>query len=72
MIKMALMVCASCPAQYDCAEYAVVGMMRAGTWAMGITNLTWLQSQTDALNIIAYTRRKQLNVNTHVNQRRLS
>jgi len=47
MIKMALMVCHGCVAQYDCARYAVEGKMQAGTWSMGITNLNWLQEQAD-------------------------
>lgn len=72
MIKMALMVCASCKAQHDCAQYAVEGMMRAGTWAMGITNLTWLQAQPDSMNILRHARRNNLTVNTYVNERRLS
>jgi hypothetical protein len=53
MIKMALMVCFSCTAQYECANFAVEGMMRAGTWAMGITNLGWLQEQDDWQDIVA-------------------
>lgn len=56
MIKMALMVCHSCQAQFDCADFAVRGMMRAGTWAMGITNLGWLQEQPDWEDIIAVAR----------------
>ena len=53
LIKLALMVCQSCEAQYDCARYAVRGKMQAGTWAMGITNLDWLQDQEDWEEIIA-------------------
>jgi hypothetical protein len=52
MIKMALMVCSACPAQYDCCRFAVRGLMQAGTWAVGITNLGWLQEREDALEII--------------------
>lgn len=51
LIKMALMVCRTCPAQYDCTRYAVQGQMRAGTWAMGIANLRWLQTRPDAADI---------------------
>ena len=72
MIRMALMVCSTCKAQYDCATYAVQGMMRAGTWAMGITNLTWLQNQPAPLDVIGHARRKRLVVNTYVNELRLS
>ncbi len=52
MIRMALMVCATCQAHYDCARYAVNGLMMAGTWAMGIFQLSWLQDRPDALDII--------------------
>jgi hypothetical protein len=53
LIKMALMVCHTCVVQYDCARYAVEGKMQAGTWAMGITNLKWLQEQDDWVDHIA-------------------
>lgn len=56
MIKMALMICATCPVQYDCAAYAVQGLMQAGTWAMGIANLRWLQGQEGALDLVAEAR----------------
>lgn len=53
MIKMALMVCHSCAVQYECARFAIEGKMQAGTWAMGITNLTWLAQQPDWEEILA-------------------
>lgn len=56
MIKMALMICATCPVQYDCAAYAVQGLMQAGTWSMGIANLRWLQGQEGALDLVAEAR----------------
>lgn len=56
MIKMALMICATCPVQYDCAAYAVEGLMQAGTWSMGIANLRWLQGQEGALDLVAEAR----------------
>lgn len=52
LIKAALMVCHACPVQYDCARYAAEGLMRAGTWAMKIGDLRWLQRQGDALRLI--------------------
>lgn len=71
MIKMALMVCQACSAQWDCADYAVRGMMRAGTWSMGITNLLWLQNRPDGLDIVAEARRKHAVVHDFVQKRRL-
>lgn len=57
MIKMALMICATCPVQYDCAAYAVQGLMQAGTWAMGIANLRWMQDNaTEPLALIEEAR----------------
>lgn len=52
LVKYALIVCASCDAQYDCARYSVqtgsagvIASMRAGS-------MTWLQKQTDWAEII--------------------
>lgn len=53
LIELALMYCYSCPAQYDCARYAVDGEISAGTWAMGIVELEWLQTQPQARRIIS-------------------
>lgn len=39
MIKLALMICETCPAQYQCARYAIDAGMLAGTWAMKIVDL---------------------------------
>lgn len=39
MIRLALMQCKRCPAQYECARYAVKAGMIAGTWAMKIVDL---------------------------------
>jgi hypothetical protein len=53
MQKLALIHCAGCPVQYDCAEYAVeAGLMLAGTWAMKIVDLAWLQKQDDWREIL--------------------
>lgn len=38
-IEMALIVCASCPAQYDCARFAVVVQEEHCTWAMHVEDL---------------------------------
>lgn len=47
MQKLALIHCASCPVQYDCAEYAIEAGMLAGTWAMKIVDLDWLRNQDE-------------------------
>lgn len=52
LIRMALTVCWSCPAQYDCARFAVEGLMVAGTWAMDIGDLKWLQAQDDGVEFV--------------------
>ncbi len=44
----AKMMCQICPVQWDCARYAVRGMMQAGTWAMRITFLRDLQKDQPA------------------------
>lgn len=56
IVKAALMLCSSCPVQYDCAEYALQGLMIAGTWAMDINDLKWLQRQTDGQSIVDLAR----------------
>jgi hypothetical protein len=54
--KYALMICNSCDAQYDCADYAVDAKMIAGSWAMPITQLRWLQGRSDAHDLIDMAR----------------
>ena len=66
LINAALIVCHSCPAQYDCASYAVTGRMKAGTWSMRIGELEWLQRQSDALAIIQRARRRNIPIQIHV------
>lgn len=56
MIELGLMSCFSCPAQYECAHYAVDGRVNAGTWAMKIVDLTWLGRQPDSAAIIELAR----------------
>jgi hypothetical protein len=56
LVKYALIICSGCPSQYDCADYAVDGLMIAGTWAMPITQLRWLQKQSDAHDVIEMAR----------------
>lgn len=45
MIELALMSCFACPAQYDCARYAICAKVRAGTYAMKISDLIWLRGK---------------------------
>jgi hypothetical protein len=44
-IEMALMICRSCPAQYDCARFALATDERFGTWAMPLEDLKLLKKQ---------------------------
>lgn len=44
LVKVALLICFSCPVQWDCARYAVEGQMKGGTWSMRITALRDLQN----------------------------
>lgn len=66
MIRAALMVCHSCPAQYDCARYAVKGWAMAGTWAMNIHVLQWLQKQRDWGRLIDYAEANDLPLQDYV------
>lgn len=60
LVKWALIVCRGCPAQYDCAAYAVEGWMIAGTWSMPLTHLAWLRKQPDWEDIIADARQRKV------------
>lgn len=53
MIKVALSHCFGCPAQYACAEYGLRARVRAGTYAMKISDMRWMQGQEDALEMVA-------------------
>lgn len=44
LTEMAVMICQTCPVQYDCARYAVDYEEPAGTWAMHRRHLEWLQN----------------------------
>jgi len=56
MARYAQMICFSCPAQYDCLAFAIEGKMIAGTWAVGVKTLRWLQTQPDALDLVEMAR----------------
>jgi hypothetical protein len=68
LVRYALLLCASCDAQYDCATYAVQATMIAGTWSMPITQLRWLQSQDDALDLIDLARDNEMPVQVVASQ----
>lgn len=62
LVKYALILCSGCLAQYDCATYAIKGMMIAGTWSLPITQLRWLQGQQDGLDMVEMARESKLPV----------
>lgn len=64
LVRYALIICHGCPAQYDCATYAVKATMIAGTWSMPVTQLRWLQAQDDGLDLIEIARSRHAAVQT--------
>lgn len=58
LIKAALMVCAACPVQYQCALWAIEIEEEAGTWSMEHDHLLWLIRQDDS-EAIVHTARLQ-------------
>lgn len=57
LVQFAALMCRSCPAQWDCARFAVEGKMMAGTWSMPITELRWMQKQEGATDLIEDARK---------------
>jgi len=51
-IAMALMVCRNCPAQYDCARFAIAADEKWGTWAMPLEDLKRLKKDPWAARTI--------------------
>ena len=47
LIAYALLVCQSCPVQWECARFAMTTWENWGTWAMGISDARWLHDQPD-------------------------
>ena len=45
LIAYALLVCANCPAQWDCTTFALQTMPNWGTWGCDITDLRWLNGR---------------------------
>lgn len=70
MIEVALLTCQGCPVQYQCAKFAVLGRMNAGTWAMHPHDLVWLGQQKDRLRIISDAEAAGLPVGRVVRQQR--
>lgn len=56
MVAVALNTCGMCPAQWDCASWALRVDEDYGTWGMKIGDLKWLKTQPDALDIIEAAR----------------
>ncbi|MBT8241663.1 MAG: WhiB family transcriptional regulator [Acidimicrobiia bacterium] len=56
LIEAALMICAGCPAQYQCALWAVEVREESGTWSMKHDHLLWLIRQDDSEAIIHMAR----------------
>jgi hypothetical protein len=56
LIEAALMICGTCPAQYQCALWAVEIKEESGTWAMKHDHLLWLIRQPDSEAIIHQAR----------------
>jgi hypothetical protein len=68
LVNLALLYCAGCKAQYDCARFAVEGRMIAGTWSMRIGDLKWLQrlKGNEGLALIAEAEATHVAVAVHV------
>jgi len=52
LIAAALMICGTCPAQYQCALWAVEIKEESGTWGMEHDHLLWLIRQPDSEAVI--------------------
>jgi hypothetical protein len=70
MAAHALNECGMCPAQWDCARWAVEVHEDYGIWAMRWDDLKWLRSQSDVFNIIESARAKHRTVQVTVVQLR--
>ncbi len=71
LIALAVLICEGCPAQWDCATYAVRGLMQGGTWATTPRNVRWLVDEADApLDLIEAARSEGVPVNVAVRSAR--
>jgi hypothetical protein len=71
LIKAALTICSSCPAQYQCALWAIEMEEEAGTWAMEHDHLLWLIRQDDSEGIVHEARLAEEPVQVAVKQKML-
>jgi hypothetical protein len=56
LIQIACTLCAMCPAQWDCATFAVMVEEDFGVWAMPLAMLEWLRRRRDRMQIIERAR----------------
>lgn len=70
IVDYALLVCSACPAQYSCATHAVENEERAGTWAMRVKTLLWLQKRPDWRDILLHAELEAMPVQVAVRARR--
>jgi hypothetical protein len=71
LVKAALMICASCQAQYQCALWAIDIEEEAGTWGMHHDHLLWLIRQDDSEGIVNQARMAGEPVQVAVKQKML-
>jgi len=70
LLDVGLTFCAMCPAQWDCAIWAINVGERTGTWGMLYDDLIWLREQKNPINIIESARGKGASVQVAVSTRR--
>jgi hypothetical protein len=72
VIAAALLVCAACPAQYDCARWAVTVEAEnlSGTWSALLTDMRWLISRPAALDVIASAEDEGISVQVAIRKAR--
>ena len=69
--KAAVGVCFSCPAQWDCARFAVEGAEECGVWGMIMRDLRWLlASGLDGVALIEGARKRGVPVQVMVGRLR--
>lgn len=66
LTEMAVMVCQTCPVQYDCTRYAVEYAEAAGTWGCRRRHLEWLFKRSDAMLIIGAAEAEAVPVEQYV------
>ena len=66
MVAFALSGCRICPAQYDCAVFAIETEAAEGTYSMPIEQMLKLRRRGDAIAIIEVARRTKTPTQDHV------